>query len=106
MMPLIEDAVRNLYRINNICYIKRNKLGGYDVLSLDDLIMSGLVKEVFQSLGEHVEYYFRVLLTSPIGWNLRNNFAHGINKSFFENEAVTNRLLHVLLCLSLIRRNT
>lgn len=102
-IPLIEDAIRNLFRINNRTYIKPNKEGGYDVQSLNSLLEEGLIKHVFQAMGENVEYYFRVLLTERIGWNLRNNFAHGINKKLFESEDVANRLIHVLICLSLIR---
>ncbi len=104
-VPLIEDAVRNLSRMNGITYIKFNGQGGYDVLELDRLLRSGLIKETFQKLGEDTEYYFRALLTERIGWNLRNNIAHGINKKFFDNEDVANRLVHVLLCLALIRKN-
>lgn len=104
-IPLIEDAVRNLYRINNQTYIRPNDDGGYDVLSLDKLLSRGLIKGIFQTMGENVEYYFRVLLTERVGWNLRNNFAHGINKKLFESEDVAGRLIHVLLCLSLIRKS-
>ena len=104
-IPLIEDAVRNLYRINNQTYIRPNDDGGYDVLSLDKLLSQGLIKGIFQTMGENVEYYLRVLLTERVGWNLRNNFAHGINKKLFESEDVASRLVHVLICLSLIRKN-
>ena len=103
-IPLIEDAVRNLYRINNQTYIRPNNDGGYDVLHLSELLSHGLIKEVFQTSGEDVEFYFRVLLTERIGWNLRNNFAHGINKKLFESEDVAGRLVHVLLCLLLVRK--
>jgi hypothetical protein len=65
----------------------------------------GLVKAVFKTMGGDIEYYLRVLLTERIGWNLRNNFAHGINKKLFESEDVANRLVHVLICLSLVRSN-
>ncbi len=103
-IPLIEDAVRNLYRINNHTYIKPNDEGGYDVLSLDQLLSRGLIKAVFRTMGENIEYYLRVLLTERVGWNLRNNFAHGINKGIFEGEDVANRLIHVLMCLSLVKK--
>lgn len=102
-IPLIEDAIRNLHRINNQSFIKANDDGGYDVLSLDRLLNLGLVKAVFRKIGEDAEYYFRVLLTERIGWNLRNNFAHGINKKQFDNQDVAFRLVHVLFCLALVR---
>ncbi len=104
-IPLIEDSIRNLSRLNGQTYIKGNGQGGYDVVELDKLLRQGFIKETFQKLGEDVEYYFRALLTERVGWNLRNNFAHGINKNLFKTEDVANRLLHVLLCLSLVRKN-
>jgi len=104
-IPLIEDAIRNLFRINGQTYIVRNEEGGYDVLGLARLLRHGLLRETFQIMGDDIEYYFRALLTERTGWNLRNNFAHGINKRLFENEDVANRLIHVLFCLSLIRKN-
>lgn len=103
-IPIIEDAVRNLYRVNNQTYIRPNDDGGYDVLSLEGLLDRGLIKIVFGKVGEDIEYYFRVLLTERVGWNLRNNFAHGINKRLFESEDAASRLIHVLFCLSLIRK--
>ncbi|MCE9643423.1 MAG: DUF4209 domain-containing protein [Candidatus Andersenbacteria bacterium] len=105
MVPLIEDTVRNVFRINKLSFIKPNSNAGYDVLPLYDLLNHGVIKAIFGSLGENIEYYFKSLLTSRIGWNLRNNFAHGINKNYFASPNVSNRLLHVLLCLSLIRKN-
>jgi len=105
-IPIIEDAIRNLHRINNRTFIKPSRWrNGYDVFGLDELLRGGLIKEVYKTLGEDVEYYLRVLLTEPIGWNLRNNFAHGINKKLFESEDVAGRLIHILICLSLIRNN-
>jgi len=105
MIPLIEDAIRNVYRINHLSFIRKNSDFGYDVESLNILLERGVIKGVFGKIGDDVEYYFRVLLTERIGWNLRNNFAHGVNKNAFAQESVANRLLHVLFCLSLIRKN-
>lgn len=103
MIPLIEDSIRNIYRLNNLSFIKTNNDGGYDVESLNTLLERGVIKTTFRELGEHVEFYFRVLLTERIGWNLRNNFAHGINKNSFIAAEVADRLLHVLFCLSLVK---
>ncbi len=103
-IPLIEDALRGLCKMSGVSTIKTNEDGGYDERSLYDLIKSGVVKKVFGAKGEDVEYYFHVLLTSRIGWNLRNNFAHGINKNAFADEHVANRLMHILLCLSQVRK--
>lgn len=103
MIPLIEDSVRNIYRLNNLSFISSNDDGGYDVESLNRLLERGVIKQIYGVFGDHVEYYFRVLLTERIGWNLRNNFAHGINKNAFNRIDVADRLLQVLFCLSLVR---
>lgn len=103
-IPLIEDAIRGLCKMSGVSTIKPNEDGGYDEKSLYELIKSGVVKKVFSTKGEDVEYYFHVLLTSRIGWNLRNNFAHGINKNSLADEHVANRLMHILLCLSQVRK--
>ena len=104
-IPLIEDAIRSLCKSSGISTIKPNEDGGYDERSLHELIKVGVIKKIFGKNGENTEYYFHVLLTSRIGWNLRNNFAHGINKNALADEQVANRLLHILLCLSVIRKN-
>lgn len=103
MIPLIEDSIRNIYRLNNLSFISSNDDGGYDVESLNRLLERGIIKQIYGAFGDHVEYYFRVLLTERIGWNLRNNFAHGINKNAFRRIDVADRLLQVLFCLSLVR---
>ena len=103
MIPLIEDSIRNIYRLNNLSFISSNDDGGYDVESLNRLLERGVIKQIYGVFGDHVEYYFRVLLTERIGWNLRNNFAHGINKNAFRRIDVADRLLQVLFCLSLVR---
>ncbi|KKS85177.1 MAG: hypothetical protein UV61_C0020G0010 [Candidatus Gottesmanbacteria bacterium GW2011_GWB1_43_11] len=104
-IPLIEDAIRRLCKMSGISTIKPNDDGGYDERSLYELVKSGVIKRVFSTKGEDVEYYFHVLLTCRIGWNLRNNFAHGINKNSLAEENVANRLMHIILCLSQIRKN-
>ncbi len=103
MIPLIEDSIRNIYRLNNLSFISSNDDDGYDVESLNKLLERGVIRQIYGAFGDHVEYYFRVLLTERIGWNLRNNFAHGINKNAFTRIDVADRLLQVLFCLSMVR---
>jgi hypothetical protein len=104
-IPLVEDAIRNLCKLNGISTIKVNEDNGYDEKPLRELIKFGVLKSIFGKNGKNIEYYFCVLLTSRIGWNLRNNFAHGINKNALSDESIANRLFHILLCLSVIRKN-
>jgi hypothetical protein len=65
-IPLIEDVVRNLYRINNISFLKKNDDLGYDVESLQKLLHHGVIKSVFRSTGENTEYYLQVQKTKFI----------------------------------------
>lgn len=102
-IPLIEDSIRNLYRVNNQPFIRTNDSGGYDVQYLDKLLSKGLINTIYGNLGVDMEFYFRVLLTERIGWNLRNNFAHGISKTEFFREDVAYRLAHILMCLGLLK---
>ena len=103
MIPFVEDAIRNLFKLNKQQYIVPNKEhGGYKLIGLHGLIKAGLIKAVYRDLGESVELYLDTLLCTPVGWNLRNNFAHGVNKMSLTGEEVANRLMHVLFCLSLI----
>lgn len=50
-------------------------------------------------------FYFRLVLTEKLGMNLRNNFAHGLEKSTFFSREASDRLFHILLCLSLVKEN-
>lgn len=103
MIPFVEDAIRNLFKLNKQQYIVPNQEhGGYKLISLHKLIRAGLIKAVYRDLGESVEFYLDMLLCTPVGWNLRNNFAHGVNKMSLTGEEVANRLMHVLFCLSLV----
>lgn len=105
MIPLIEDAIRNIYRLNHLSFIRSNSDGGYDVESLNLLLERGVISKIYGLFGEPMEFYLRVVLTERLGWNLRNNFAHGINKNHFKRVDIAERLLHILFCLSLIRVN-
>jgi hypothetical protein len=44
-----------------------------------------------------------LVLTEKLGMNLRNNFAHGLEKKTFFSRDASDRLFHILLCLSLVK---
>ena len=104
-IPLIEDGVRRLFKLNKLNYLKPSQTGGFDVRGLGSLFKQGLIKEIFGPLGENVQYYFSVVLTEQVGWNLKNNYSHGLNKWAFSEAKYADRLFHILLCLALIRPN-
>jgi len=104
-IPLIESAVRELVRICGGIILKPNDIGGYDRLSLNILLkkQGDILKSVFFKIGHDVPFYFRLVLTEKLGMNLRNNFAHGLEKKTFFSREASDRLFHILLCLSLVK---
>jgi len=104
-IPLIESAVRELLRICGGIILKPNDIGGYDILSLNILLkkQGDILKSVFSKIGHDIPFYFRLVLTEKLGMNLRNNFAHGLEKKTFFSGEASDRLFHILLCLSLVK---
>ena len=105
-IPLIESAVRELVRICGGIILKPNDIGGYDRLSLNILLkkQGDILKSVFSKIGHDIPFYFRLVLTEKLGMNLRNNFAHGLEKRTFFSREASDRLFHILLCLSLVKK--
>ena len=104
-IPLIESAVRELVRICGGIILKPNDIGGYDRLSLNILLkkQGDILKSVFSKIGHDIPFYFRLVLTEKLGMNLRNNFAHGLEKKTFFSREASDKLFHILLCLSLVK---
>ena len=104
-IPLIESAVRELVRICGGTILKPNDMGGYDRLSLNILLkkQGDIFKSVFSKIGHDMPFYFRLVLTEKLGMNLRNNFAHGLEKKTFFSREASDRLFHILLCLLLVK---
>jgi len=104
-IPLIESVVRELIRLCGGIILKPNNIGGYDRLSLNMLLkgQSDILKIVFSKIGHEIPFYFRLVLTEKLGMNLRNNFAHGLEKKTFFSREASDRLFHILLCLSIFK---
>jgi len=104
-VPLLEDGVRNIFRVNGLNYLKPDKWhDGFDVMPLHDLLRQPPIEGVFRQIGKDVRQYLQVLLTEKIGWNLRNNFAHGLSQREFDHPHTANRLMHAILLISLVRK--
>jgi hypothetical protein len=65
------------------------------------IAIDSLIVKVFD---KDAALYFRVLLTDQRGWNIRNNVCHGIIPFSAFNRAMSDRLIHALLCLALVRK--
>jgi Holliday junction resolvase RusA-like endonuclease len=106
--PLIETGVRELMKIANGVWIDVNELNGYNKLGLSKLLGNKqnieIFKNTFSKLGEDLIFYFRLVLTEKLGMNLRNDFAHGFGKNKFFTRDVSDRLFHVIICLSLVKK--
>jgi len=101
LIPQIENSLRVLVETAGGSVLKPARAGGFNLKILDDLLRDPLVVQVF---GEDIVFYFRALLVDPRGWNLRNRVSHGLcDVSEFE-PSISDRLIHVLLCLALVRK--
>lgn len=100
LIPQIEAIIRNLAEKIGIPILKPSQSGGFFYKTLDDLLRE---KRIIEVLDEDMCLYFRVLLTDPRGWNLRNDICHGISKFEHFNQMVADRIFHVLICLALVK---
>jgi len=106
--PLIETGVRELMKIANGVWIDVNELNGYNKLVLSKLLRNKqnveIFKNTFSKSGEDLIFYFRLVLTEKLGMNLRNDFAHGLDKKKFFGRDASDRLFHVLIWLSVVSK--
>ncbi|HFC76653.1 MAG TPA: DUF4209 domain-containing protein [Candidatus Moranbacteria bacterium] len=103
--PLTESGIRKLIKICGGLVLKPNGLSGYDNVLLGGLLKNNQIFEnVFSKSGHNVLFYFRLILTEKLGMNLRNDFAHGFGKKKFFGCDASDRLFHILIWLSIVRR--
>lgn len=101
LVPQIERSFRQLLEVAGGSILKNNRDGGYDLVTLDEILRDPVLAEIF---GENVTFYFRTLLTNKVGWNLRNDLCHGIVPWDHVGQPAAARLIHVLMMLSLTVR--
>lgn len=106
--PLIESGVRELMKIADGVWINVNGLDGYDKLTLSKLLHNKqnaeIFKNIFSNSGEDLLFYIKLVLTEKLGMNLRNDFAHGLAKQKFFGRDASDRLFHILLWLSVVKK--
>jgi len=106
--PLIETGVRELMKIANGVWIDVNELNGYNKLVLAKLLWNKqnveIFKNTFSKSGQDLIFYFRLVLTEKLGMNLRNDFAHGLEREKFFGRDASDRLFHILIWLSVVRK--
>jgi len=100
LIPQIESAFRKLVEHTGGPVLKPSRGGGMHLKTLDELLRDQRVINVF---GEDMSLYFRILLTDQRGWNLRNDVCHGISPAATFQVNISDRVIHTLLCLALVR---
>lgn len=97
----VEAALRNLLEINRSSRYRVGRNRGLVLRSLGDMLSDPAVSN---TLGKDITLYLRVLLVDQRGWNLRNNICHGLSPFSQIDAKIADRILHVLLVLSLVRK--
>ena len=105
-IPYIEALIRRLIaKAGGITITPNTKpgtYGGYSYRTLGLLLNENeqLIDSIYKI---PVTFYLELLLVHPLGWNLRNNFAHGASLTSLFRQDIADRLFHILLLLSLVR---
>jgi hypothetical protein len=99
LIPQFEEAIRNLVELNGGS-VMIQKDDFYNLKTFDHLLTDPIVTNVF---GEDTALYFRILFTDRRGWNIRNNIAHGMLDTTQFNKQNTDRILHAMLNLGMVR---
>ncbi len=101
LVPQIEAAVRNLLEMFGGAVLEKTRMeNGFKYKTLDKLLREEIVVHV---LGENLAFYIRATLTDTRGLNLRNEICHGLVKDGGIDAVRINKIIHILLCLGLIR---
>lgn len=111
-VPLIENAIRTVIHSSKGTTIRPNKDGGSEWASLSQLLKgrdangnshADILKGIFRT--DNVGKYFALVLVDPLGINLRNDFAHGLNPKAFRDPDTSHLLFHIMLWLSFVKKN-
>lgn len=102
LVPQAEAAIRTLVELMGGATLRKNRQGGLQLRTFDDLLRDESVENCF---GADTSFYFRMLLTDQRGWNMRNDVCHGISPAGAFNYSTADRAMHVMLCLSQVRES-
>lgn len=100
LLPQLEAAFRNLIKAQEASVMNENKIGGMNFSTFDSVLKNEKLKTVFD---EDSIFYFRSILTDPIGLNLRNDVCHGLKSANEFNKSSAVRVIHILLYLAQVR---
>lgn len=104
IVPQIENATCNIVEMGGGCVLRVQKSDkGFQLKTLDELLRE---KPIINSITEDGSYYLRLVLTNQIGLNIRNLICHGILPAEYFGYETANRLLHVLILLGMIKKES
>ena len=96
-VPLIESSIRKIVKICGGEIYKENKVDGINYTTLHALLDDSFPQKILGDAWNKLSFYFSVVLTHQIGWNIRNDFCHGVNKGLFFESYVGDRLSYPTL---------
>lgn len=100
LVPQIEHAIRVLLELAGGSSLRPDHNGTLTYRLLHDMLRDPLLARV---LRDDLAFYLRVLLVDNRGWNLRNRISHGLCEVSEFSPQMSDRIVHVLLCLALVR---
>ncbi len=102
-IPQIEAALRALLGLLGLPTNKpmRSSKGVMQAKNLNDVLGDPNVKEI---LGDDAVLYLQTFLNDPRGQNIRNRVSHGLTEKRYLSRPLADRVFHVLLALSTIRK--
>lgn len=104
IVPQIENAVRKLLALLGQ---PTNKLGSQpgtmQEKNFNDILAEPVIKRIFP---QDILTYYKTFLSDPRGFNIRNRLSHGLMKANDFTCFNADRVLHILLSLALIRKNS
>jgi hypothetical protein len=103
LLPQIESALRNLLVLVGSPPNKPtgNNVGTMQLKNLNDILRDAKLQAC---LGENLWRHLLVLLADPRGQNVRNRVAHGLAPYEYFARPLSDRVIHALLTLGLIRK--
>lgn len=99
LIPQIEQGFRTLLELSKGNVYKEDN-GSYSLRTFDDILRDPILEKV---IGVSDAFYFRVLFTHKLGWNLRNELCHGFMDVEDFNRMRADRVFHALLYLGSFR---
>ena len=103
LTPCIESAFRNAVKLKSgypLTYKKERD--GFNERTLGNL----LDDKCFSEQKDTLIFYAKVVLVEPIGFNIRNDLSHGLYMDDDFNSDEASLLIHLLLCLLILKVDT